>query len=352
MIYWLPLEKLEERYTSQWAVWFPEEFRRQGKSFITIEGSPLSDVVEVGTFLDINSTMAYKASQIQLVAELFYSKKVKDGDIFFLADTEMFGMEVTIKYLAQLNRINVKIYGFAHAGSYTYGDFVEPCAPFAHYIEMMWGTVFDKIFVGSEYHKTQLWTKRKIHDKRIIVTGNPYDIDGVRQLITPKKKINRVIHTNRPDWEKGPDITLSVFEALKSKHPDWEFVVTTSRACWGSGDLRQKALSLQANGVIKIYEGISKRRYLELLQESKVMTGNTLEENFGYCLLEAIMLDTIPVVENKFSHPELIPIRECLFDSVSHQMRLIEAAMVAPYSVSHHADKYKNSLKNIVENLI
>lgn len=363
MLWWVPLESLEERYSKQWAKWMPEEFRRQGIQFRTIEGESLCDTVEVGTFLDINSTMAHKASQIQTIAGLFHRKEVKPGDKFFLADTEMFGMEGTIRYLADLNKVNVKIYGFAHAGSYTREDFVEPCAPYAMKYESAWDRIFDKIFVGSQYHANQLQHLRAIYFDKTVVTGNPYDVDAVRASIPRQEKVNRVIHTNRPDPEKRPDVTLDVFERLKVKHPDWEFMVTTSRKQWSSGVLRQRALRLQEQGVVTVCEGLTKDQYLTLLAQSKVMTGNTIEENFGYALLEALIFDTIPIVPNDYSHPELLENNwRCLFGQprkihspvtpVVHQDQAIESAMDNPFPVSHYADKYQNSLAKIVSHLV
>lgn len=352
MLYYISLESLEERYSGQWAIWFPEEFFRQGLDVVEIKGTSLCDTVEVGTFLDINSTMAWKSSQINQIAQLFHQKKIKDGDVFFLADAEMFGMEGTIRYLADLNGLaNVRIYGFAHAGSYTFGDFVEKCAPYARHYEHAWNDIFNGIFVGSQYHKNQLMTLRGIDRRIIAVTGNPYNVESVRSLFGVEMgfKVNRVIHTNRPDPEKNPWKTLDVFESLKKNHPDWEFVVTTGRKQWGTGELRARALVMQSEGIIKIYEGISKLDYFSLLAQSKVLTGNTLEENFGYCILEAMLFDTIPVVENKFSHPELVQLDAgCLFSSWDQEQK-IAAAMKDPFPVSKYADKYQQSLSTIVK---
>ena len=41
MIYYIPIEPLDERYTEQWYRWFPQEFKRQNKEFTVIDGTPL-----------------------------------------------------------------------------------------------------------------------------------------------------------------------------------------------------------------------------------------------------------------------------------------------------------------------
>jgi len=347
MLYYLPIEPLEERYTEQWYRWFPEEFKRQGIRYQTIDGETLVDEVQVGTFLDVNSTLYYKAEQLRRVAKLFHHGLIESGDKFFVADVEFWGIE-SIRYLATLNKVDVGILGFCHAGSYTVEDFMEPCAPFAHHYETAWGSVFDMIFVGSEYHKRMLVEKRKLPADKLMVTGNPYDASEVPKLNLPVNH-TRVILTNRPDPEKRPEVTLKVFAQLKKQHPSWDFLVTTGRKQWGSGAVRNTALALRDQGVITIHEGISKGEYLELLASSRVMTGNTIEENFGYCVLEALLVDTIPVVPNDFSHPELLQNDErCLFDTTGRQMTLIERAIEDPFSVLGYSKRYEDSLAAIV----
>lgn len=361
MIYYLPIEPLEQRYTKQWYEWFPDEFRRQGKEFTEIPGEGLlHDSIEVGTFLDINSTVYWKTTQVQKVANLFHTGLVSDGDVFFLPDAEMFGLEATIAYLAKLNSKRVRIYGFAHAGSYTCEDFVSVCQPFAKHYEKAWGTIYEEIFVGSEYHKEKLCRLRLIHPERVKVTGNPCRVDEVRESIPWEPKRNRLILTNRPDPEKRPTQTLALFVKLWQLHPDWEFMVTTSRPTWGAGEVRQWALHLQEQGILQVCEGLSKEEYFHLLQTSRVMTSNTIEENFGYCVLEALIFGTTPVVPCGYSHSELLggdP--QMLFNSEADQIRLIEFHMDDVFEEDKKdqylyqlAKKYDDSLQRIVERLV
>jgi len=350
-VYILPIEPLEERYSEQWYRWFPEAFARRGVRRRVIDGETLTDTVEVGTFLDVNSTLAYKASQLQVVAGLFHRREIQDGDAFFVADVEFWGIEA-IRYLADLNGLkNIRIFGFAHAGSYTTEDFFSRCAEYAQVYEHGWGKVFDKIFVGSTYHQKKLARNRNIPIEKIVVTGNPYDVAGVRQSIR-RAACSRpmVIHTNRPDPEKRPEDTLRVFEVLHELHPDWLFAVTTSRKVWGYEKVRQQARRLQDEWGLMVMEGLTKQEYLNMLAEATVMTGNTIEENFGYCVLESLIANTIPVVPNNYSHPELVcSDSRCLFNSMDEQIEKIETAMANPFPVTHYADRFQGSLDLIVD---
>lgn len=349
MLWYVPIQPFDERYTAQWWRWFPEEFQRQGLEYRVVEGVPLSQSIKVGTFLDANGSLHYQASQLQQIAELFHVGMIKDGDVFFVADVEFWGIEA-IRYLADLNGIKIRMVGFAHAGSYTKEDFFERCTPYARLYEEAWGRIFDVICVGSAYHAAQLHEKRNVCWSQLKVTGNPYDIDEVAKLRDGALQRNLVLHTNRPDPEKRPMWSLNCFERLKKKHPSWQFGVTTSRKQWGAGETRRYALELQKQGVITIFEGITKQEYLSLLSTAKVMTGNTIEENFGYCVLEALILDVVPVVPWGFSHPELVSgdVR-CLFRFAQEQDERIEAAMANPFPVWQYAEKYRTSLASIVK---
>ena len=360
-VYILPIQPLEERYTEQWYRWFPEEFVRQGVDPVIIDGQALTQGIEVGTFLDINSTLFYQASQLQAIAALFHSKVIEDGDVFFVADIEFWGID-SIRYLATLNKIDIKMYVFAHAGSYTKEDFFSPCASFARHYEEAWGKIFDKIFVGSLYHKEQLVKLRDISPEKIIVTGNPYDFnDNVLPKSYDCVKEDIVVHTNRPDPEKRPDHTLSLFQYLRKHHPSWRFQLLTGRQQWGTGNTRDRALAMQKEGILEIYEGLEKEEYIDLLSTAQVMTGNSIEENFGYCILEACLVNTIPILPNHCSHPELVGgDTGCLFDqdyaipetfpSFNYdQAFLIEQAMETPFDVVGYASLYCDSLLTIVE---
>jgi len=351
MVYYIPIEPLEERYTAQWYRWFPEALENRGVSFEVIDGKALTDKIITGAFLDINSTVHYKAEQLKKISKLFFDGKVQDGDVFFVADIEFWGIE-SIRYLADLNNIKVRLCGFCHAASHTTEDFISKCASYAKFIERGWFEVFDVVFVGSQYHKNKILEYHAELADKIMVSGNPYKSVEITDGIKGVQKKNRVILTNRPDYEKRPNLTLDVFQILKDKYPAWEFMVTTGRDEWGSGWLRSLAKSLEKKGVITIKEGLTKAEYLNFLAESKIMTGNTIEENFGYCILEAMICNTIPIVSNGYSHPELLEgHHNLLFNSIIEQVELIEQCIDTGIDIdfSKRVSYYDSVLSVIVD---
>ena len=73
-IFNVPIESLEERYSEQWNIWFPKEFKRLNIDFETIYPTPLSDKIEQGAFLDVIGTNYFKSMQLARISRLFSEK--------------------------------------------------------------------------------------------------------------------------------------------------------------------------------------------------------------------------------------------------------------------------------------
>ena len=278
-VYIVPIEPLDERYTASWYKNIPIAFNAYA-DVVVIDGEPLSDYVDAGTFLDINSTVHYKSTQLAQISRLFFQRKIKNGDIFFVADIEFWGIE-SIRFMADLQGIEIGLFGFCHAASYTIEDFMEPAAPYSRFFELGWLAAFDLIFVGTEYHKRAIIERRidplvvseadrkKMTDK-IVVTGNPLFASDYENLRVPKLK--QLIISNRFDWEKRPNLSLDFCYILKRRVPDLNIIVTTSRPEFKSNKswLVELARCMEKDGIIKIYEGLSKKEYHTLLAESRI----------------------------------------------------------------------------------
>lgn len=319
-IFRLGLEPLPERYTEQWEKWFPTELSRLGFEYNSIPGQTLSDSVDVGKVLDASGTMYYKFTQLQRVAELFKRNQIKNGDAFFIDDIQYPGIW-SIRYMATLYKIKVYIFGFLHASSYTKEDFAEPMLPFMKSIEKSWLFTYDKIFVGSEYHKKKFLEKRFPHSyshfasDKIVVSGAPWNVWSVQMLtyrsnLYKEGKEDKIIYSSRFDMEKRPNVFLLmadyIFNYLGIK--DIEFVITTSRKKLTSDQnlLNMVEETLKRVPTLTVKTNLTKEEYYCELATSKLMVSTTIEENFGYCVVEALTLNTPVLVPNKYSHPELL----------------------------------------------
>lgn len=314
-IIYIPIEPLVERYTESWYRNIPKYFESKGCEVITIDGTTLIETVKIGTFLDINSTVHYKNSQLQTIARMFHEGRIKDEDIFFIGDLEFWGVE-SIRLLTQLNNKKIKIAAFLHAASYTIEDAFSVAEPYQKFTELGWLAACDFVFVGSEYHKHAVMERRVynqcniadsavIQDK-IIVTGNPLFQDDYKQYEVFKRK--KLIISNRFDYEKRPNLSLNFAYLLKKRNPDLEIAVTTSRPKFTSNRnwLAGYARELEKDKILKIYEGLSKEEYHKHLAESTLFITNSIEENFGYCLIEALIYNISPLAPATCSHTEIL----------------------------------------------
>ena len=319
-LYRVPLEVLPERYTEQWSQWLPREFGRLGFDYKEIPGESITSEVETGKVLDASGTMYFKFSQLQRIASLFKKNLIKNNDSFFIDDIQFPGIWA-IKYMAELYNVKVKIYGFLHASSYTKEDFAEPMTPFLKSVERSWLFTYDKIFVGSQYHKDTFIKKRFQHAykkearNKLVVTGAPWNVwtaqsIAYRSPAYSKCKKHRVIFPNRFDIEKRPNVFLMladyVYNVLEIK--DLEFLIVTSRKTLTKDKNLQKMLDKAVKKIpsITVKTNLKKHEYYAYLAESKLMVSTTIEENFGYCVIEALSLNIPVLVPDKYSHPELL----------------------------------------------
>src|SRR3972149_295084 len=188
MIFYLPLEPLDKRYTVGMDRLIDEEFKSRGFRCATIHGHPVTQETETGAFLDANSTSHFKFTQLAVVAQLFQKKAVKNGDVFFFSDIWFPGIEA-IKYMALFNKLSVKVGGYCHAGTFTETDFVRELESWARDIEIGWFKMLDFVFVGSKFAKAELIEKGvPKYFSRIHVTGMPFDYNYVRSFAFKGKK--------------------------------------------------------------------------------------------------------------------------------------------------------------------
>lgn len=322
---YVPIEPLAERYTESWYNNFPKEFKTLGWDVTVIDGIALSDTVGVGTFLDINSTIHYKNSQMMRISEMFHKGEVEDGTHFFFGDLEFWGIE-SLRLMAQMNGLGIKIHGYLHAASFTNGDAFSVASDYQQYTELGWIASVNTVFVGTQYQKTCVMERRLSLIKsefiasnlasRIVVVGNPMFIEDYLDYNQPK--LDQIVLPNRFDEEKQPLKSLHAAVAL-AEHFDMDVVVTTGRSTFKGNniDLINAAEEIAASDPrVTIKAGLTKDEYHRELSASKYMLTHSPEESFGYCIAESMIYGCIPICLNNASHPELLSdIPEMLFSS-------------------------------------
>jgi glycosyltransferase involved in cell wall biosynthesis len=241
-----------------------------------------------------------------------------------------------------MNNVKVFITSFLHAASYTKEDAFSVAAYYQKYTEVGWIACSDLVFVGSQYHKQQVIRERlrpygaKNLESNLYVSKNPlflsdYPRANNTNLLAGKQK--KVLLTNRFDTEKRPNETLEMFAILKLRYPDWEFVVTTGRSTFRGTESVVYARKLEAEGVITIKAGLTKDQYHKELEEAAIMVTHSIEENYGYCLAEALIHKCHVVARKGLSHDEFLPM-QFLFDNEKVRDFDVTSDLMATFNTS------------------
>lgn len=227
----------------------------------------------IGMFSPIEHAIALETCQISEYNDM----KLKPGDILLLNDLSFPGLFSNILY----HKHPRKVFCYCHATSLNYLDYFENDRDSKFLIETGNSMLFNKVFVGSKYHK------RKLNWKNTKVIGLPipnfeffkeekiYDIISVARLNNQKidKKIEDLVEK---DFSK----------VIRKECNSWE-------------------------------------EYYKFLSQAKILLITSKEDTFNYSVLEAIKNNTIVLTPNKLSFPELLP-REFLYDNYQELKLKIE----------------------------
>lgn len=313
MLFNIPLESLEERYSEQWNIWFPTEFKNNNVEFLTIYPKPLDTKINQGAFLDVIGTNYFKSMQLANICQLFQEGKVNDGDVFFFHDLWFPGIE-QLFYIRDATGIKFKITGMLHAGTYDEYDFLaqKGMTRWARKIEQSWFNEIDIIFVATEFHKELLKYTDRCSDN-VIVTSFPLHIP----LVYSNDKEDIIVFPHRMHSEKQPELFNTIFNETKKLFPSWKFIFT------------------------KEYCN-SKLEYYQLLTRAKVAVSFALQETWGIAQQEAMMMGCIPVVPDRLSYKEMYnPLFR--YSNVSQIPLQVEKFMI-------HYKEYTNNLSEFESN--
>lgn len=289
-VIYLPFEHIPQRYTEMWNAAFIGCMTSED---LVLEVKSPPTKIENGQFLDTYGTIIHKAKQMAMVSRLFQDGRVQSGDVFFVPDIFYPGLE-SIKYMAELSGIDVKIVAFNHAGRADKDDFVQQLGPWSDYQEQAWHDVCDIVLVGSNYHADRV--HMKFRPKKIAVTGAIWSKRWMDDRCLGKLqsvKEDYVIWPHRICKEKGFDLFLQIAKG----NPELRFVVTSC------GPNRWPADVVQPKNVSYLYD-LTKDQYFEAFQKAKCYLSTAYQETFGYTLQEAIYFQCLVLVPDYACYPE------------------------------------------------
>jgi glycosyltransferase involved in cell wall biosynthesis len=276
MIWFVPIEPYEERYTEQWYRWFKDAFEKEEKEFFIVNGERLTDKIEEGQVLDVYGTHYYKFSQLMVLMDFIRRGLILDDDIIFFADLWFPGIE-SLQYIRNMTGKKFKIQGVLHAGTWDSHDFtfLNGMRPWAKDIEQGWLKFFDKVYLGSKFHKDLIEQRNQGITAELVVTGLPFEASEVRSpVMVEESKI--VVFPHRLDPEKRPDLFDELAKRFEDM-PEWKFLKTKEHTK-------------------------TKEEYYRLLGISKIAVSFAEQETFGYAMLEAIANYCYPIVPCTLSY--------------------------------------------------
>ena len=290
-IIYIPLENLPQRYTEMMnnAIYPKVDISLYPKIEIDTQ-------IKRGQFLDIVNTCKFKAAQLQMIADLFNEGKVKNNDAFLVGDIFFPGIEM-IKYMAELQDINVRVYGINYAGRADKTDFVQKLGYWANASELGYHQICDGIFVGSDDHRNNVINFFGLNPAQVHTTGLVWDLDYMKTFsntIGDVEKEDYVIWPHRWCNEKG------IYElCLFARKTDKKIIVTSS------GPAKDVGTNLPRN--IEFRFNLTKAEYFELMAKAKWYLSTAYQETFGYTIQEAIYYDCHILVPDRACCPEMVP---------------------------------------------
>ncbi|MFW9877022.1 MAG: glycosyltransferase [Candidatus Thorarchaeota archaeon] len=313
-IIFVPQYPTPMRYSEWWFKTLPGTFQEMGHQVVVL-GREYANIMhtreDLGLFASVHRSIEFEIHQIREYMDIV----IKQDDVLFLADTSFPGIFPNVLY----HKKCPKMFAFCHATPLNNYDYYSDVSYSKYPVECSQSLLFDKIFLGSEYHQKKLQNSysQNVFWKNTSVTYLPFPpIDPS----TIKNKRYDLMSASRPTPQKV-DLDLEIEVSKKF------------------GQINRPISDTWSD-------------YFDNLALSKILLITAHEDTFGYQIVDAVMNGCIPIARNSFAYPELLP-RDYLYDSKEELLEKIS------YYLEHNdeiptllcEDKMKNFYKNIVKEM-
>lgn len=313
-IFYMSLEEYQERYTFQLTEWSKRAFERNGVKFTIVPGSVIdtSKEIKTGQVLDAHGRSYFGMSQMMNLVQLMRDGNVTGEDVIFFEDMFQPGIESLPYIMDQIPEENrPKVWVRCLAQSIDPDDFVHVTGMdrwMRHY-EAMVNEFVTGVLASNEEMVPNMriagW-KAPIYN----ISGLAFDKDEVRERVIDVQDFNtrtkRVIFSSRWDAEKNPDFYMDLIERVHAKNPEIEFALLQG------GPLRsnnhhyvERARELESRGLLKIHERLQKNEYYAIVNDSRVLVNNALQDWTSNTVSEADALGCNVLFPAYRSFPEI-----------------------------------------------
>lgn len=315
-LFYMGLESYEARYTLQLQDWNEREFKKHGIDYEIIKGEELdnSKAIVTGSVLDAHGRSYYSLSQTMNLVQKMKNGEITSDDVIFYEDMFTPGLEC-LPYIMDQSppEYRPKVFLRFLAQTTDPDDFLirEGMFDWMRRYEQMVDEFVTGIIVASEEFVAHLRTAG--FKKPIYVTGLPFGKEEVQERIpNPKPLIersNRVGFAARWDDEKQPHFYMDLAEEYYDIDPTVEFAIFCGHPELKSSDQEyvDRALALQEGNTanFKIYTGLKKDEYYNLLADSRVLFNCALQDWVSNTVSEADSFGTLTLYPAYRSFPEV-----------------------------------------------
>ena len=315
---YIGLESYQERYTLQLTEWNRRVFERRGLDVVYVPGETLDNTgaISVGQVLDAHGRSYFSMSQMMNLVKMMKAGEVTSDDIIYFEDMFTVGIESLPYILDQIDpKYRPKIFVRCLAQSVDPDDFVHVwgMAEWMSTYEKMVNCFVTGVLATNEEmvaHMRIAGWKAPIYNISGLAFGKEEVLEriGGSQNIKPfDQRRMRVGFAARFDQEKQPGFFMDLIEMYYSqgRHKDIEFAV------FQGGPLRSnnpeyidRARRLEAEGKLKIYEGLMKNDYYNLLNDTRVLFNCALQDWVSNTVSEADTLGSNVLYPAYRSFPE------------------------------------------------
>ena len=315
-LFYMGLESYEARYTLQLQDWNERVFKAHGIDYEIIEGEELdnSKAIVTGSVLDAHGRSYYSLSQTMNLVQKMKNGEITSDDVIFYEDMYTPGLEC-LPYIMDQSppEYRPKVFLRFLAQTTDPDDFLirEGMFDWMRRYEQMVDEFVTGIIVASEEFVAHLRTAG--FKKPIYVTGLPFGKEEVQERVPNPKPLNersnRVGFAARWDDEKQPHFYMDLAEEYYKIDPTVEFAIFCGHPELKSSDQEyvDRALALQEGDTanFKIYTGLKKNDYYNLLADSKVLFNCALQDWVSNTVSEADTFGTLTLYPAYRSFPEV-----------------------------------------------
>ena len=299
-LFYMGLESYEARYTLQLTEWNTRVFEARGINYVIVPGTTIDNTnsISVGQVLDAHGRSYFSMSQMMNLVQLMRNGEITNEDVIYFEDMFQPGIESLPYILDQVpSDQRPRVYVRCLAQSIDPDDFVHVwgMARWMGLYEQMVNEFVTGVLATNEEmvaHMRIAGWRAPIYN----ISGLAFGKEEVLKRIGGEDKVQpfenrtrRVGFAARFDQEKQPGFFMDLIEMWHNQGPyPVEFAVFSGGALRSNNaEYIARARAMEAQGKLKIYDGLNKNDYYSLLNDTRVLFNCALQDWVSNTVSEA-----------------------------------------------------------------